>query len=261
MKLQALPPSQQIEQITFELVQIAMQSIAARQSLMRLHQVSPWWSMCFYLQGTNKFDFQNLQASLDIEREEVLQLLLIPNYRPSLSVIQKLFKLYLFLQRRYQMPEISTDFLVTSMNNSILTRHYVSETCEFFLDRYDDNHDKKLRALIVDDVNIVRQLHCNLLKGMGFIAIGASDGRAALKQSPKKFDLILLDMQLPDIDGFELTKVIRAQPWQRAIKIIAVTSCTHLDEKFCQLMGIDQVLFKPLVFSHLNKICQENFYE
>jgi two-component system cell cycle response regulator DivK len=79
--------------------------------------------------------------------------------------------------------------------------------------------------LVVEDEEDGRQIVRDLLTTAGFEMIEAEDGEkavtAALRDKP---DLILMDMQLPLLDGYEATRRIRANPNLKAVPIIAVTS-------------------------------------
>ena len=79
--------------------------------------------------------------------------------------------------------------------------------------------------LVVEDQEDNRQILRDLLGGAGYNLVEAADGEQALaayaKQRP---DLILMDIQLPVMDGYEVTRRIRADPESKAIPIIAVTS-------------------------------------
>src|SRR6516162_9942246 len=81
------------------------------------------------------------------------------------------------------------------------------------------------RILVVEDQEDNRQILRDLLGNAGYELIEAVDGEQALaafaKQRP---DLILMDIQLPVLDGYETTRRIRTDPESKGIPIIAVTS-------------------------------------
>ncbi|GEM_PF-283765 len=91
--------------------------------------------------------------------------------------------------------------------------------------------DKK-HILIVDDVEDNIQLAMNILKEDGYQFSFATNGEQALslvQQSPGKFDLILLDIMMPGIDGYEVCKIIKSKPNSGEIPIIFLTAKTDLD--------------------------------
>ena len=111
------------------------------------------------------------------------------------------------------------------------------------------------KVLLVED-NIVNQtLAVHLLKMRGYHVTVAGDGRHALAEWRKqRFDVILMDIQMPDMDGFEATALIREQ--ERAagehIPIIAMTAhALKSDQERCFAAGMDQYISKPIRTSEL----------
>src|SRR5215467_4167009 len=107
--------------------------------------------------------------------------------------------------------------------------------------------DMGKRILVVEDEEDGRQIVRDLLSTAGFEMIEAEDGEkavtAALRERP---DLILMDIQLPVLDGFEATRRIRANPDMKATPIIAVTSyALSGDEAKALAAGCDAYVAKP----------------
>jgi two-component system cell cycle response regulator DivK len=103
------------------------------------------------------------------------------------------------------------------------------------------------RILVVEDEADNRQIVSDLLTNAGFELIEAEDGEkgiaAAISERP---DLILMDMQLPVLDGYEATRRIKANPELRLIPIIAVTSyALSGDELKVIAAGCDGYMAKP----------------
>ncbi len=103
------------------------------------------------------------------------------------------------------------------------------------------------RILVVEDHEDNRQILRDLLGAAGFEMIEAHDGAAALSTaSATKPDLILMDIQLPIVDGYEATRRIKADPALKAIPIIAVTSyALSGDEEKARAAGCDAYVAKP----------------
>jgi two-component system cell cycle response regulator DivK len=103
------------------------------------------------------------------------------------------------------------------------------------------------RILVVEDHEDNRRILRDLLRAGGYEMIEAHDGEAALdKVSSERFDLILVDIQLPGIDGYEVTRRIRADPTLARLPIIAVTSYALMgDEDKARLAGCDGYVSKP----------------
>jgi two-component system cell cycle response regulator DivK len=103
------------------------------------------------------------------------------------------------------------------------------------------------RILVVEDHEENRRIMRDLLTSAGFEMIEAHTGedgvRAAEAERP---DLILMDIQLPGLDGYEATRRIKAKPVLRAIPIIAVTSyALSGDEGKAREAGCDEYVAKP----------------
>ena len=103
------------------------------------------------------------------------------------------------------------------------------------------------RILVIEDTEDNRRILRDLLTNAGFELIEAVDGEkgvaAALDSKP---DLILMDIQLPVIDGYEATRQIKANPTTQHIPIIAVTSYAMSgDEMKAREAGCDGYVAKP----------------
>ena len=103
------------------------------------------------------------------------------------------------------------------------------------------------RVLVVEDTEDNRRIVRDLLTSAGFELIEATTGEegvvAAAEHRP---DLILMDIQLPVLDGYEATRRIKADPELRHIPIIAVTSyALSGDEAKTRAAGCDGYIAKP----------------
>ena len=103
------------------------------------------------------------------------------------------------------------------------------------------------RILVVDDQPDNRQIIRDLLAATDYELTEAEDGEQALaavaKQRP---DLILMDIQLPIMDGYEATRRIKADPASRSIPIIAATSyALSGEEQKARAAGCDEYVSKP----------------
>jgi two-component system cell cycle response regulator DivK len=103
------------------------------------------------------------------------------------------------------------------------------------------------RILVVEDHEDNRQILRDLLGSVGYEMIEAHDGAAALPTAKaSKPDLILMDIQLPMVDGYEATRRIKADPELKAIPVIAVTSyALSGDEDKAKAAGCDAYVAKP----------------
>jgi two-component system cell cycle response regulator DivK len=103
------------------------------------------------------------------------------------------------------------------------------------------------RILIVEDTEDNRQILRDLLTGAGFALIEAHDGGAGVAMADEhRPDLILMDFQLPVLDGYEATRRLKANPATRHIPIIAVTSyALSGDEAKAMEVGCSGYVAKP----------------
>ena len=103
------------------------------------------------------------------------------------------------------------------------------------------------RILSVDDQEDNRCILNDLLTTVGFEVMQAVDGEAAVTMAEQHVpDLILMDIQLPGMDGYEATRRIKANPILKAIPVIAVTSfALRGDEAKALEAGCDAYMAKP----------------
>lgn len=123
----------------------------------------------------------------------------------------------------------------------------VSETPKVMLD--------SIKVLVVDDSLINRKVALGLLKQMGIQADSAEDGKMALAMnSTFSYDVVFMDIQMPDMDGYTVTRRIRAQPLLHQPWIIALTAnAFSSDRENCLNAGMNDFMAKPFLFDELQK--------
>ncbi|MCF8152028.1 MAG: PAS domain S-box protein [Burkholderiaceae bacterium] len=104
------------------------------------------------------------------------------------------------------------------------------------------------RILIVDDEPINREIAKLLLESTDLVVDVAADGAEAIAMAPKAvYSAILMDMQMPVVDGLEATRQIRTLPGYRQVPIIAMTANAFAEDKLrCMEAGMDDFLTKPI---------------
>lgn len=106
-----------------------------------------------------------------------------------------------------------------------------------------------IQLLLVEDVPVNQQIATELLKGEGAEVDVASSGIEALEQlrkAPDYYDLILMDVQMPDLDGYETTGKIRGSLGLTEIPIIAMTANAMRSDKYaCLAAGMNDHIGKP----------------
>jgi two-component system cell cycle response regulator DivK len=103
------------------------------------------------------------------------------------------------------------------------------------------------RILMIEDSEDNRQIVRDLIATTGYELVEALDGAAGIAMAAEhRPDLILMDIQLPVVDGYEATRQIKADPALRHIPIIAVTSyALSGDEAKARAAGCDGYVAKP----------------
>ena len=103
------------------------------------------------------------------------------------------------------------------------------------------------RILIVEDNEDARRILRDMLETTDYELVEAETGEQALAEGARQRpDLILMDIQLPILDGYEATRRIKADPALRSIPIIAVTSyALSGDEAKARAAGCDDFIPKP----------------
>ena len=101
--------------------------------------------------------------------------------------------------------------------------------------------------LIVDDYPDALDIWALYLRSLGYRVSTAGDGEAALVQAERLLpDLIVLDLELPRLSGFEVAKRLRANPDTQNIPLIAATGYSHLTQlNRARDSGFDHIVVKP----------------
>lgn len=112
------------------------------------------------------------------------------------------------------------------------------------------------RFLIVDDQILIRSFLKDLLKYYDLECEEAINGKDAIDKWEKEdFNAILMDIEMPEMDGLQATRIIRQKEKERDrsyTPIFAISGCTISDpEKYCKQVGLDGFIAKPVVINEL----------
>jgi len=104
-----------------------------------------------------------------------------------------------------------------------------------------------LKILLAEDDAVTQTAMVKMLKKIGLSADVVGSGLEAIDaMQNRSYDVILMDVEMPKMNGLETTRVIRDRWPYRSIKIIAVTSCTQKgDRETCIQAGMDDYIPKP----------------
>jgi two-component system chemotaxis response regulator CheY len=112
-----------------------------------------------------------------------------------------------------------------------------------------------MHALVVDDSRVMRRVVGRIVSTLGFDVLEAGNGREALEQVAAHGDAIwvaLVDWNMPEMDGLEFVRRVRALPGNEDLLVMMVTAQTGAEEMRAALdAGADEYLMKPFNEEHL----------
>lgn len=116
-----------------------------------------------------------------------------------------------------------------------------------------------LRILVAEDNPSNRRVLVEMLKRMGYTADAVADGKEVLKAlEMRPYDLVLMDIKMPEMDGIAATREIRLRWPDSHTKIIAITAYALAgDRERCLEAGIDNYIAKPVKMENLAKLLRD----
>jgi len=105
-----------------------------------------------------------------------------------------------------------------------------------------------VRALIIDDSKAMRSILARMLRGLEFEVVEAANGREGLErlQTVGKVDLALVDWNMPEMNGFEFVRAVRAEHMYDGVLLMMVTSETEMENVVRALAaGANEYVMKP----------------
>ncbi len=138
----------------------------------------------------------------------------------------------------------------------------LSEVLKKWLRKKEDAPQIDFHVLIVDDNPINRKVVEEICKRLKWLPHTANDGSQAVTMlEEKEYDLVLMDCQMPVMDGYEATREIRKKNSKiknHAVPIIAVTANTNPENKAkCIEAGMDDFISKPIKLEILEQLIQK----
>lgn len=112
---------------------------------------------------------------------------------------------------------------------------------------------KKVKILVVDDIPLNVMLVKKMMYPLGFETIEAEDGVVAMEKiATEKPDLILLDLMMPRMDGFEVLRRLRANDDTKSIPVIILSALNSNDDVARGIaMGAEDYITKPIIMDRL----------
>ena len=116
---------------------------------------------------------------------------------------------------------------------------------------------------MAEDNPVNQRLAVRLLEKQGYSVMVADNGRAALEAiDQERFDLVLMDVQMPEMDGFEATAAIRGKESATGTRLQIIAMTAHAmkgDEERCLAAGMDGYVSKPIQIQALSRAIESAF--
>ncbi|HEX2532212.1 MAG TPA: two-component regulator propeller domain-containing protein, partial [Chitinophagaceae bacterium] len=115
-----------------------------------------------------------------------------------------------------------------------------------------------LDILIAEDNPVNQMLASMALKKLGYVPVVAENGLKVLEALTRKaYDLILMDVQMPEMDGLETTRLIRAQGGAQPVIVAVTANAMREDRELCLQAGMDDYLSKPFEMEKLIAVLEK----
>jgi len=189
-----------------------------------------------------------LQASRHIKSDETL------THRPAIVLVTAFGR----EEVREEAERLQLDgFLLKPVTKSMIVDTLVTvfaQSGEDLRGEADTVHASRLhgaRILVTEDNEINQQIAVELLEGAGAAVTVAANGREAVEMlsgpGPSPFDVVLMDLQMPEMDGYQATSKLRSEPRLAALPIIAMTAHATMEERQrCLAAGMNDHVAKPI---------------
>ena len=139
-------------------------------------------------------------------------------------------------------------FLLPNLQSEIFSARHSDSQPKSFEDKPAIEKERKRRALVVDDVADVTEMLSVLLTHAGYEVATASSAAAAISSATNgQFDVIISDIGMPQMNGYELARAVRELPGYETVPMVALTGYSKFDDRQRSLdAGFNAHLTKPI---------------
>jgi len=115
---------------------------------------------------------------------------------------------------------------------------------------------QRMRVLVAEDNPVNQTVVVSQLRKLGHTAVAVGNGLEALAALDEiEYDVVLMDCQMPEMDGYEASAIIRQRPQHKTLPIIAMTAnAMSGDRERCLAAGMDDYITKPFKLDDLSKV-------
>ena len=162
------------------------------------------------------------------------------------------------------LKRMGSSFLLPAFmaNTAVLERpfrqHQLSDTCGALLRHEVQPQTKPMRILVAEDHPVNQKLAIRVLVRLGYHADIVSNGKEALDSvATGVYDLVFMDVQMPEMDGLEATRQIRAGGQRQPVIVAMTANAMNGDRDECIQAGMDDYICKPLNLDELAALMQK----
>jgi CheY-like chemotaxis protein len=137
-------------------------------------------------------------------------------------------------------------------------QHQLSDTCNALLRSSIQTQTKPMRILVAEDHPVNQKLAIRVLERLGYNADIVANGKEVLEaMAAQVYDLVFMDVQMPELDGLEATRLIRASDQQQPVIVAMTANAMNGDRDECLQAGMDDYICKPLNLDELAGLLQK----
>jgi signal transduction histidine kinase/CheY-like chemotaxis protein/ligand-binding sensor domain-containing protein len=241
-----------------------------------LQKLLEYWNLVPVLSSTGMeaLDILSKDKNFDLVLTD-MQMPFMDGIELARSVKKKIPKMPIILlsslgdERNKDFPGLFNAVLTKPIKHQVLCKYILQElrgngkvtTVE---ERTEAQHDEDfskqypLRILLAEDNPINQLLATKMLNTIGYEPVKAESGIEVIEMlKTDRFDLILMDVQMPEMDGIEATKVIRSKPDIQPVIIAMTANAMQSDQDECLKSGMDDYLSKPVRIETLKAMIQK----